>query len=178
VADGYGNQRVIVLDADTGAFRRLWGAFGNKPEAAPAGNTAAAATPPDGPSQFGLVHSIKVSTDGLVYVADRSNRRIQVFTAEGKFVTQKFIGTTGQTAAGLAFSADAQQQFLYVANLGDSQILVLNRKTMEILNTFGRRGNNPGEFNILHHLAADSKGNIYTAEIGQGRRAQKFVPAR
>jgi DNA-binding beta-propeller fold protein YncE len=178
VADGYGNNRVIVLDADTGAFKRMWGAFGNKPETPPAGNAAAAATPTDGPPQFGLVHSIKVSGDGFVYVADRSNRRIQVFTADGKFVTQKFIGTTGQTAAGLAFSPDAQQQFLYVANLGDSQILILNRKTLEILNTLGQRGNKPGEFNILHHLAADSKGNIYTAEIGQGRRAQKFVPTR
>jgi DNA-binding beta-propeller fold protein YncE len=178
VADGYGNNRVIVLDADTGKFKRMWGAFGNKPETPPSGNAAAAAPSPDGPSQFGLVHSIKVSTDGYVYVADRSNRRIQVFTTDGKFVTQKVIGTTGQTAAGLAFSPDAQQQFLYVANLGDSQILVLNRKTMGILNTFGQRGNKPGDFNILHHLAADSKGNIYTAEIGQGRRAQKFVPTR
>jgi DNA-binding beta-propeller fold protein YncE len=150
----------------------------HKPETPPSGNAAAAAPSPDGPSQFGLVHSIKVSTDGYVYVADRSNRRIQVFTTDGKFVTQKVIGTTGQTAAGLAFSPDAQRQFLYVANLGDSQILVLNRKTMEILNTFGQRGNKPGDFNILHHLAADSKGNIYTAEIGQGRRAQKFVPTR
>jgi DNA-binding beta-propeller fold protein YncE len=176
VADGYGNQRVIVLDADTGAFKRMWGAFGNKPEA-----TAAAAAPAssgDGPSQFGLVHSIKVSADGMVYVADRSNHRIQVFTSDGKFVAQKLIGTMGQTAAGLAFSPDAQQEFLYVANLGDSEILVLNRKTLEIISRFGKRGNDRGEFNILHHLAADSKGNLYTAEIGQGRRAQKFVPVR
>src|SRR5262249_22248572 len=99
VADGYGNQRVIVLDAETGAFKRMWGAFGNKPESLAAGNGAAAL--PEGPPQFGLVHSIKVSSDGLVYVADRSNRRIQVFTIAGKFVTQKLIGTTGQTAAGL-----------------------------------------------------------------------------
>ena len=171
IADGYGNQRVIVLDADTGAFKRMWGAFGKVPETPP----AAAAGSSDGPPQFGLVHSIKVSNDGFVYVADRSNHRIQVFTTAGKFVTQKFIGATGQTAAGLAFSPDSQQQFLYVANLGDAQIAVLDRKTLEVLTTFGRRGNAPGEFNILHHLAVDSKGNIYTAEIGANRRAQKFV---
>ena len=172
VADGYANQRVIVFDAATGAFRRMWGAFGNKPEAAaPAAGPASA----DGPSQFGLVHSIKVSKDGLVYVADRANHRIQVFTADGKYRTQKFIGTTGQTAAGLAFSPDAGQQFLYVADLADSQIVVLDRKTLDVVTTFGRPGNAPGEFGTLHHMAADSKGNLYTAEIGRGRRAQKLV---
>jgi DNA-binding beta-propeller fold protein YncE len=121
------------------------------------------------------VHSIKVANDGLVYVADRSNQRVQVFTADGKFQTQKKIGAMGQTAAGLAFSPDRDQRFLYVANLGDSQIVILNRKTLDVLGTFGRPGANPGEFQTLHHLAVDSKGNIYTAEIGRGRRAQKLV---
>jgi NHL repeat len=164
VADGYGNHRVIVLDAETGAFKRMWGAFGNTPTA----DTT--------PQQFGLVHSIKVSNDGTVYVADRSNQRIHVFTAAGKFVKELMIGSRGQTAAGLAFSPDAQQQFLYVANLGDSQIVIVNRKTLEIVGTFGSAGAAPGQFQTLHHLAVDSKGNIYTAEIGRGRRAQKLVP--
>lgn len=173
IADGYGNQRVIVLNADNGAFKRMWGAFGNKPETpAPA---ATGAAPSGSPPQFGLVHSIKVSKDGLVYVADRSNQRIQVFSTAGKFLTQTLIGTTGQTTAGLAFSPDSEQQFLYVANLADSQIVVLNRKTLEKVSTFGRPGSNPGEFQTLHHLAVDSKGNIYTAEIGRGRRAQKLT---
>jgi len=168
VADGYGNQRVIVLDSKTGAFKRMWGAFGNKPEAPPPATAGE-------PQQFGLVHSIKVSSDGLVYVADRSNQRVQVFTADGKFQAQKKIGTMGQTAAGLAFSPDAAQRYLYVADLGDSQIAILNRKTLDVLSTFGKPGANPGEFQTLHHLAVDSKGNIYTAEIGRGRRAQKLV---
>jgi len=168
VADGYGNQRVIVLDAESGAFKRMWGAFGNKPETLAAG----AAGPPQ---QFGLVHSIKVSNDGLVYVADRSNQRIQVFTTAGKFMTETAIGNRGQTTAGVAFSPDQQQQFLYVANLADSQVVVLNRKTLEVVTTFGRPGSKPGEFQTLHHLAVDSQGSIYTAEIGRGRRAQKFV---
>jgi len=176
VADGYGNQRVIVLDATSGAFKRMWGAFGNKPEApaaaAPSAQGASSASPPP---QFGLVHSIKVSKDGLVYVADRSNQRIQVFNTAGKFRAQTIIGTVGQTTAGLAFSPDSQQQFLYVANLADSQIVVLNRKTLQKVSAFGRTGSNPGEFQTLHHLATDSKGNIYTAEIGRGRRAQKLT---
>ena len=163
VADGYGNQRVIVLDENTGVFKRMWGAFGNMPVG---GATL---------QQFGLVHSIKVSNDGLVYVADRSNQRVQVFTADGKFVTQAVIGKMGQTAAGLAFSPDAQQQFLYVADLADSQVVVLNRKTLDVVTAFGSPGAPSGQFQTLHHLAVDSKGNIYTAEIGRGRRAQKFV---
>ena len=168
VADGYGNQRVIVLDEATGMFKRMWGAFGNKPEAPPAAASSDA-------MQFGLVHSIKVSNDGFVYVADRSNQRVQVFDASGKYLGQVKIGTMGQTAAGLAFSPDAAQQFLYVANLGDSQIVVLDRKTLRTVTTFGRNGTAPGEFQTLHHLAVDSKGNIYTAEIGRGRRAQKLT---
>jgi hypothetical protein len=168
VADGYGNQRVIVLDDATGKFKRMWGAFGNKPEAPPATASSDA-------MQFGLVHSIKVSNDGLVYVADRSNQRVQVFDTSGQHLYQTKIGTMGQTAAGLAFSPDAQQQFLYVANLADSQIVVLDRKTLQTVSTFGRNGAAPGEFQTLHHLAVDSKGNIYTAEIGRGRRAQKLT---
>jgi DNA-binding beta-propeller fold protein YncE len=110
-----------------------------------------------------------------VYVADRSNQRVQVFDTSGKYITQARIGTMGQTAAGLAFSPDPQQQFLYVANLGDSQIVLLDRKTLRTLETFGRNGEGAGEFQTLHHLAVDSKGNIYTAEIGRGRRAQKLT---
>ena len=168
VADGYGNQRVIVLDEATGMFNRMWGAFGNKPEGPPAAASSDA-------MQFGLVHSIKVSNDGLVYVADRSNQRVQVFDASGQYLNQVKIGTMGQTAAGLAFSPDAAQQFLYVANLGDSKIVVVDRRTLQTLTTFGQNGAAPGEFQTLHHLAVDSKGNIYTAEIGRGRRAQKLT---
>jgi hypothetical protein len=163
VADGYGNRRVIVLNAETGAFKRMWGAFGNTP----AVDTTR--------QQFGLVHAIKVSNDGLVYVADRSNQRIQVFTSAGKFVTETTVGKQGQTAAGLALSPDSQQQFLYVANLADSQIVILNRKTLETAGTFGSAGAGPGQFQTLNHLAVDSRGNIYTAEIGRGRRAQKLL---
>jgi DNA-binding beta-propeller fold protein YncE len=196
VADGYGNRRVIVFDADTGAFKRMWGAFGNAPIDVPpavrgggagsggsagGGRGAAPALDTDGPGsqQFGgPVHAVKVSNDGLVYVADRPNRRVQVFTPEGKYVTQTFINRSGpspQSAAGLAFSPDAQQQFLYVADYGNSHIAVLDRKSLQLLYQFGQRSEKPGDFQGLHHLAIDSKGNLYTGEVAPGARAQRFV---
>jgi NHL repeat len=206
VADGYGNRRVAVFDADTGAFKRMWGAFGNEPvdvlpaaaAAAPAatGRGAAGQAPPpgagsgrgaalkldtEGPGspQFGSpVHGIKVSNDGLVYVADRSNRRVQVFTPEGKYVTQMFLNREGPasgSAAGVAFSPDSAQRFLYVADYGNSRIAVVERKTLRILYQFGRRSAKPGEFQGLHNIAVDSKGNIYTGEVAPGARMQRFV---
>jgi DNA-binding beta-propeller fold protein YncE len=189
VADGYGNNRVFVIDADTGAFKRMWGAFGNIPRDSP---QAGAGLPPNatnatiasqnredpGPDQFGIVHSLEVSNDGLVYVADRDNSRIQVFTLEGKYIAQVFINRNEggrMTAAGMAFSPDSKQQFMYVADLSNSHIHVVRRKTLEVIDTFGRRGGGPGDFQGLHHIATDSKGNIYTAEAQVGRRLQKLV---
>jgi hypothetical protein len=186
VADGYGNRRVIVFDADTGAFKRMWGAFGNAPDNGPPSVSAGGPPAPPqldtegtGSQAFGNpVHAIKISSDGLVYVADRSNRRVQVFTPDGTYVTQVFINRSGpsnSSAAGLGFSPDAQQQFLYVADLGNSHVVVLNRKTLQVLYQFGVRGTKAGDFQTPHHLAVDSKGNLYTAEVNPGNRAQRFV---
>lgn len=179
VADGYGNKRVIVFDADTGAYKRMWGAFGNEPSDAPA--------PPDeggaGPTQFNLVHAARVSNDGLVYVSDRGGKRVQVFTLAGAFVTQVFIDRdcrlpdcgNGHTAASTAFSPDQEQTYLYVASRSPSRVMALDRKTLQILNSFGRPGTALGEFRILHHMGVDSKGNLYTTEVNENRRVQKFV---
>lgn len=188
VADGYGNRRVLVLHADTGAFKRMWGAFGNAPEDGPQGLGSNSAPPapkvtkldtdgPGSPQFINPLHAIKISNDDLLYVADRGSRRIQVFTPDGKYVTQAFInraGPSGHSAAGIAFSADPQQQFLYVADYGNSRAVVLNRKTLEVLYQFGSKGAEPGDFRSPHHLATDSKGNLYTAEVSPGNRAQKF----
>jgi DNA-binding beta-propeller fold protein YncE len=198
VADGYGNRRVIVLDADTGAFKRLWGAFGNEPidvlsTPRPSGADAARApaagggqparpaldTDGEGSPQFGSpVHAVKVSNDGFVYVADRPNRRVQVFTPDGKYVRQMFLNRSGPSAAsaaGLAFSSDREQRFLYVADYGNSHIAVVDRKSMTVLYQFGQRSPAPGDFQGIHNLAVDSKGNIYTGEVAPGARLQKFV---
>jgi len=213
VADGYGNKRIIVFDADTGAYKRMWGAFGNVPTDDPAtgqagqrGETGAAGQrgggrqdltripakeldPKDpGPPQFSIVHGVKVSNDGLVYVSDRSGKRVQVFTIDGKFVTQTFVDRwceaprgsnlfcgSGDTVASTAFSADPAQRFLYVASRSPARIWVYDRKTLQPLDSFGRPGVAPGEFYVLHHMTADSKGNLYASEVEDGRRIQKFV---
>ena len=181
VADGYGNQRVVVFDAGSGKFKRLWGAFGNTPPAAtapnpptPAPNQADAERSP----QFGLVHAVKVSNDGIVYAADRTNNRIQAFTIAGKYLRQVRIAVDGNVTAvpaGFAFSPDRKQQFLYVVDSGPMRVVIFERATLTQLGAIGMRGPKPGEFNIVHHMAADSKGNLYTAEIVTNRRAQKFV---
>jgi hypothetical protein len=212
VADGYANKRLIVFDPDTGAFKRMWGAFGNVPKDDPPppagadgrgrgrgrgrggdgdaadGGPAVPDRGPDGPAQFvNPVHAVKVSNDGLVYVADRGGRRVQVFTLDGKYQTQLWIGRechapdcgNGQTAAGVAFSPDAEQKFLYVADRSQAQVRIFERKTLEFLDSFGQWGSAPGQFGTLHHLSIDSKGNLYTAEVTPlkpvNRRVQKFT---
>lgn len=187
VADGYGNRRVIVFDADTGQFKRMWGAFGNVPtDAAP--NPAPPDAEPNGAAQFVQpVHAARVSNDGLVYVSDRGGKRVQVFTLEGKFVNQVFIGRdckapecgNGTTAASTAFSADAGQRFLYVGNRSQAKVMIFDRKTLTLLDSFGQWGSAPGDFGTLHHMAADSKGNLYVTEVTplkpENRRVQKFT---
>ena len=200
VSDGYGNKRIIVFDADTGAFKRMWGAFGKAPQdgssaasggEAPGGPANSELTripakeidPKDpGPPQFDTAHDVKISNDGFVYVSDRGGKRVQVFTINGEFVAQTFIDRwceaphcgNGQTVASTAFSADPAQRFLYVASRSPERIWVLDRKTLQPLDSFGRPGVGPGEFYVLHHLAADSKGNLYASEVEDGRRIQRF----
>jgi sugar lactone lactonase YvrE len=130
------------------------------------------------------VHDVKVSKNGLVYVADRAGKRVQVFTIEGKYLAQVWIDRwceetgegcgNGQTAASVAFSADPTQRFLYVASRSPAQIWVFDRKTLQPLESFGRPGIGPGEFDALHEMATDSHGNLYVSEVEDGRRVQRF----
>ena len=187
VADGYGNRRVIVFDADTGSFKRMWGAFGNAPtDEAP--DPALADADEEGAPQFVQpVHAARVSKDGFVYVSDRGGKRVQVFTLDGTYVEQVFIGRecvapecgNGTTAASTAFSTDPEQQFLYVGNRSQAKVMVFDRKTLELLDTFGQWGSAPGDFGTLHHMAADSSGNLYVTEVSplapENRRVQKFT---
>jgi DNA-binding beta-propeller fold protein YncE len=100
VADGYGNRRVIVFDADTGAYKRHWGAYGNKPDdkASKARQVTGA-----GPQQFNTPHGIEVSKDGIVYVTDRTNNRVQSFTLDGKFLKEGAISLWCSGLSGLGF---------------------------------------------------------------------------
>ena len=142
--DGYGNRRVIVFDADTGEYKRHWGAYGNKPsdEAVPAYN-------PKGPpsKQFNTVHCVIVSNDGFVYVCDRVNDRIQVFRKDGTFVKEAFIDPKTYRSGSvwdMAFSRDPQQTYIYAANGVDEKINILLRSTLEVLTSFGDGGRQPG----------------------------------
>jgi DNA-binding beta-propeller fold protein YncE len=175
VGDGYGNRRVIVLDAATGKYKRHWGAYGTKPsdEPMPAYNPKAAPS-----RQFNTVHCAIVSNDGLVYVCDRVNDRIQVFRRDGTFVKEAFIDPHTYRSGSvwdLTFSRDPQQTYIYAANGVDEKINILDRSSLEVLTSFGDGGRGPGQFFGVHNLATDSKGNLYATETYTGARLQRFL---
>ena len=175
VGDGYGNRRVIVFDATTGAYKRHWGAYG----AVPNDDKVAPYKPGAEPSkQFGNPHCVRRTRDGLLYVCDRPNNRVQVFLADGTYVREFFIDPPTLTGpvADLVTSRDAGERFIFAADGSNSEINIFSRADGRKLGSFGRPGRMAGEFRSLHNMAIDSAGNIYTAEAGYGRRVQKFKP--
>ena len=131
------------------------------------------------PKQFrNPVHAVVISDDGLVYVGDRTNNRIQVFQKDGTFVDEFFVARRtlgGGAASDVDFSPDVDQIFLYNADGSNGQLWILQRVDLTILSSFGRQGRMIGQHYFPHNMAADSQGNLYTGEVGQGRRAQKFI---
>ena len=176
VADGYGNKRVIVFDADTGKFKRYWGAYGHKPD-----DTNLGPYKPDAPlaQQFrNPVHCADLSNDNLLYVCDRVNDRIQVFKPDGTFVKEKVLykDTLGDGSVwDIAFSKDPAQKYIFLADGSNEKIHILDRDSLEVLTSFGDGGRQPGQFYAVHSIASDSKGNIFTTETYRGQRVQKFV---
>jgi DNA-binding beta-propeller fold protein YncE len=204
VADGYGNRRIIVFDATTGAYKRMWGAYGNPP-----------VDPTDeeaefDPRHFNLVHGVRISRDGLVYVSDRGGMRLQVFSTEGEFLYEKPMGrypdpdpavmaarasdtsfgepTTElieatarahQSVSKTAFSSDPEQRWLFINERSSHSLVVLDRRTLQELTRFGRHGDEIGEMYVLHDMTADSEGNLYTVEVnnigGTRKRTQKWL---
>jgi hypothetical protein len=196
VADGYVNHRVIVFDATSGAYKRHWGAFGKRPDdsyftqageklPSPFSGTVQfenrpSQYDPDGPSppQFRIVHAVRIANDGLVYVCDRTNDRIQVFRKDGTFVKEAFVAkrTFGSGSVwDIVFSTDPAQTFLIVNDGTNQQIWILRRDTLEVVSAFGHAGHGAGEFYGAHVMAADSKGNLFIGETYEGKRVQKFV---
>jgi hypothetical protein len=175
-ADGYGNKRVVVMDTETGEFKRFWGAYGNKPDDTNAGRYNPQAPPAQ---QFrNPVHCADLSNDGFVYVCDRVNDRMQVFTKDGKFVKEAFYqkDSLGDGSVwDVAFSRDPQQKYLYMSDGRNAKIRVIDRQSLNELYNFGEGGHYPGQFYAIHSIATDSKGNLYTTETYAGRRVQKMT---
>ena len=176
LADGYLNKRVAIIDADSGKLKRYWGAYGNKPDDTDLGPYKPEAAPVQ---QFRTpVHCADLANDGLVYVCDRPNNRIQVFTKDGTFVKEAFYAKNSQgdgAVFDIAFSKDPAQTYLYMADGNNMKIRVLRRDTLEELTSFGDGGRQPGQFYAVHSIATDSKGNLYTTETYEGKRLQKFA---
>ena len=181
VADGYYNKRVIVFDADTGAYKRHWGAYGRPPSDAEKSNTRRSAPPtPAQLREFGNpVHCVRIARDGLVYVCDRLNNRVQVFGKDGRFVKEFSVEprTAGNGSVwDIVLSRDAGQRWLIMADGRNNRVLTLARDSGAVQGTLGRPGRYAGEFHWVHDLAIDSHGNLYAGEVDTGKRAQKFVP--
>lgn len=180
VADGYGNRRVVVLDANTLAFKRSWGAFGEipadvyPPPPIPPGSQPLPAPDPaavsdSGPRQFWIVHSLRVSKDGLVYVGDRQNRRVQVFGLDGTYRTQVMLSPQNSLANAIALSPDREQRLLYVADVPHTRIVFVDRRTLAVVGEFQADGLVP------HHMAVDSRGNVFVAQLTNGARKLAVV---
>ena len=175
VADGYGNKRVIVFDAATGAYKRHWGAYGKPPsdEKETSWDQRPDAPPP--PRFTNQVHCITITKDGLVLVCDRQHNRMQMFRKDGTFVREFFVlkesypGTIGS----IVMWPDASQSYLFVVDDPNGQFHAINRADGKLVGSWGRVGHQVGEFYNLHFIGIDSKGNIYSAEV-QGKRVQKF----
>ena len=176
ISDGYGNHRVAVIDTETGKMKRFWGAYGNKPSDENFGryNPSAPA-----PQQFrNPVHCAELSKDNMLYVCDRVNDRIQVFTPEGKFLKEVFIAknTLGSGSAwDIAFSKDPAQKYIYMTDGTNQKVYIIDRPSLQLLTSFGDGGRQPSQFFGAHSIATDSKGNIYTTETYEGKRVQRFI---
>jgi hypothetical protein len=177
IADGYANRRIIVFDADSGLYKRHWGAYGRRPaDIAQKYNPDA---PP--PRQFGNpVHCVKLARDGLVYVCDRQNDRVQIFHHDGSFVAEWRIAprTLGSGSVwDLALWPDAGQSLLFNADGGNNEVRILRRDDGLILGAFGHPGRQAGQFHWVHNIAIDSHGNVFTTEVGNAKRVQRFTPS-
>ena len=182
VADSYLGGRVMVFDLKTFTFKRGWGAYGRKLSEMSA-DEADRAYKPGGPppKEFRGHLTLNFSNDGLVYAADRNANRIHVTTKDGKFLKEFVLAAQtgeGGSTGGVAFSPDRQQRFLFISDLTNNHIWFLNRENGTVVGQMGSMGENGGQFFGLHMIAVDSKGIIYTGEVFNGERVQRFVPVR
>ena len=175
IADGYNNRRVIVFDADTGTYKRHWGAYGAKPDDAKIGDY----DPSEPPSKhFRTVHCVAVAKDGFVYVCDRVNNRVQVFRRDGTFVKEAFFEQKTLRSGSvwdMTLSRDPEERYLFMVDGVNEELRILRRDNLEVLTAFGDGGRQPGQFFGVHNIAVDSRGNLYTTETYTGARLQRFL---
>lgn len=179
VADGYENRRIIVFDADTGTFKRMWGAYG-KPPTDPQhhGQIEVGIDQAKRREQFSMAHCIVGSNDGLLYVCDRGNGRVQVFKMDGTYVNEVFIAPRDKgkgTVFGIGFSGDRDQKFMYVGDASNKKVHIVRRKDLTIVGSFGSGGRGGGQFGVIHTLTSDSHGNVYVGETVDNNRVQRFL---
>jgi DNA-binding beta-propeller fold protein YncE len=193
-------KRVLVYDATTGAYKRGWGGHG-MPLSEITNDRISSYTwnggpPPEEKNFVPDLHFVEISKDRFVYVGERGQNRIEVFTTDGKFIKEFYVSpnTPGQrvtegcgsltntkfppcgTTYKLALSRDPQQKYLYVADGTNNLVWILERESGKTLGSFGRNGKYAGQFHWINAVAIDSKGNIYTGEVEQAKRIQKFAP--
>jgi hypothetical protein len=205
VADGYGNRRILIVDAATGQYLGHFGAYGQNPvvDDPSSGVADTDVGPWIADYQAGNMkplffrspmHCATVSRDGFLYACDRGNNRVQIFDTNAAELGKPcanpsaevgkcgFVGeihVAPQTASGTSgtatLSSDAEQTCLYIGDLANGTLYIVNRENRTELDRIGRAGRQAGEFHWLHALAVDSSGNIYTGEVDTGQRVQKFL---
>ncbi|MCK4977098.1 MAG: hypothetical protein KAS36_09205, partial [Anaerolineales bacterium] len=161
----------------TGEYTRHWGAYGEAPDDSELPDY----DPNDKPTRSfrGPVHAVRLSSDNLVYVADRSGDRIQVFMKDGTFVRESFVAKQTLDRGSvwdIELSPDADQTYMYIPDGMNMKVWILDRLSLEVVGSFGHGGRNAGQFGWIHSVAMDSKGNLYTTEVSPGKRVQKFRP--
>jgi hypothetical protein len=192
-------KRVVVYDMDTGAFKRGWGGHGmplseitNDPIPS---YKFTGAPPPDEKNFVPDLHFAEIDKDGLVYVGERGQDRISIYTKQGKWVKDYYVAPNtpsqrAQDCGGLAltklppcgttykmvFSKDPEQKYMYVADGTNNVVWILDHATGKTLGNFGRNGKYAGQFHWINAIGTDKQGNIYTGEVEQAKRIQKFVP--
>jgi DNA-binding beta-propeller fold protein YncE len=173
----------MVYDWNTGKFKRGWGAYGKPLSEISNDGQPDVGTEGQPPAKDfkSPVHAVRISKDGLVYVGDRSGNRIQVFTKDGKFQKEFFIARNTKirgTAGSVDFSPDPQQKYIFVADIANATVWELDRQTGQVVQRIGHPGREGGAFVLLHVAFMDSKGNLYTGEVGETSRVQKFSPVK
>ena len=179
VADGYGNRRLVVFDVATGEYKRHWGAYGRRPDDAVPHRRVPFEWSPDDPrpQQFNTAHTVRIDQDGLVYVGDRNNSRIQVFEKDGSFVKEALVKPTTNRGSVLdfVFSRDPEQRFVFVVDGRNERVWILRRSDLRVIGEFGHASHFGGGFTVAHNIGIDSRNNLYVTESLEGKRVQRFL---